>query len=624
MIRLSQEQIDEKIEFINHYLKSANAADGSKVDANANVTSKNIATMEAEINKDINIQVNRELIKQKISVLFGDELASEYIRQIESHEIYVHDETSLKPYCTSISMYPFLLDGLTKLGGESRAPKHLESFCGEFVNLVFAISSQFAGALATVEFLMYFDHFASLDYGKDYLKTHKKLIENHLQHVVYAINQPAAARGYQSVFWNISLYDEPYFNSMFGDFVFPDMIRPEWESVKALQSFFMNWFNQERSRAILTFPVVTAAMLTKDGQPVDLEFTDMCAKELSEGNSFFIYQSENADSLASCCRLRNEISDNTFSYSLGAGGVATGSINVITLNMNRLIQNNANILEEVKKVHKYQVAFRKLMEEYDEAGLLPAYSAGFISLEKQFLTIGINGMVEAAESQDIKVGNNQTYKNFVNKYLKLIYDENRAGKQEYGYMFNTEFVPAENLGVKNAKWDIEDGLLVNRDCYNSYFYAVEDETINSLDKIILHGNETIKYLDGGSALHLNLEETPNKEGFIKLIYATAKAGCNYFCFNIRITICNDCNHIDKSTVFKCNQCESSDVDHATRVIGYLKRVSNFSSGRQKEHRLRHYHRDNKKNNLAQKRVDAMSKQSNEINHQNFIYKIDMY
>ena len=624
MIRLSQEQIDEKIEFINHYLKSANAADGSKVDANANVTSKNIATMEAEINKDINIQVNRELIKQKISVLFGDELASEYIRQIESHEIYVHDETSLKPYCTSISMYPFLLDGLTKLGGESRAPKHLESFCGEFVNLVFAISSQFAGALATVEFLMYFDHFASLDYGKDYLKTHKKLIENHLQHVVYAINQPAAARGYQSVFWNISLYDEPYFNSMFGDFVFPDMIRPEWESVKALQSFFMNWFNQERSRAILTFPVVTAAMLTKDGQPVDLEFTDMCAKELSEGNSFFIYQSENADSLASCCRLRNEISDNTFSYSLGAGGVATGSINVITLNMNRLIQNNANILEEVKKVHKYQVAFRKLMEEYDEAGLLPAYSTGFISLEKQFLTIGINGMVEAAESQDIKVGNNQTYKNFVNKYLKLIYDENRAGKQEYGYMFNTEFVPAENLGVKNAKWDIEDGLLVNRDCYNSYFYAVEDETINSLDKIILHGNETIKYLDGGSALHLNLEETPNKEGFIKLIYATAKAGCNYFCFNIRITICNDCNHIDKSTVFKCNQCESSDVDHATRVIGYLKRVSNFSSGRQKEHRLRHYHRDNKKNNLAQKRVDAMSKQSNEINHQNFIYKIDMY
>lgn len=592
MIRLTDEQITKKIDFIEHYLNSSNAADGSKVDSNANVTSKNIATMEAELNKDINIQVNRALVKQKIASLFGDELADEYIRQIESHEIYVHDETSLKPYCASISMYPFLLDGLTKLGGESRAPKHLESYCGEFVNLVFAVSSQFAGALATVEFLLYFDHFAIKDYGENYLFEHEKMIANHLQHVVYAVNQPAAARGYQSVFWNISLYDDAYFESMFGDFVFPDMTKPNWESVKRLQAFFMNWFNEERKKAVLTFPVVTAAMLVKDGIPVDKQFTEMCAHELSEGNSFFIYQSENADSLASCCRLRNEISDKTFSYSLGAGGVATGSINVITLNMNRLVQQGADIVNEVKKVHKYQVAFRKLIDEYEKAGMLPVYRSGFISLDKQFLTVGINGMAEAAESQDIKVGNNTRYKNFVNRYLKAIYNENRAAKQQYGYMFNTEFVPAENLGVKNAKWDREDGLFVPRDCYNSYFYIVEDEKINSLDKIMLHGKETIKYLDGGSALHLNLEETPNKDGFIKLIHATAKAGCNYFCFNIRITICNECSHIDKRTLYECSKCESQDVDHATRVIGYLKRVSNFSSSRQKEHRLRHYHLKN--------------------------------
>ncbi len=623
MIRLSDDQIAKKISFINDYLDSTNAADGSKVDANANVTSKNIATMEAEINKDINIQVNRALIKQKITTLFGEDLADEYIRQIESHEIYVHDETSLKPYCVSISMYPFLLDGLTKLGGESQAPKHLESYCGEFVNLVFAVSSQFAGALATVEFLMYFDHFAAKDYGEHYLNTHKKLIENHLQHVVYAINQPAAARGYQSVFWNISLYDEAYFNSMFGDFVFPDMTKPSWHSVKRLQAFFMKWFNEERKKAVLTFPVVTAAMLVKDGAPIDTEFTEMCARELSEGNSFFIYQSENADSLASCCRLRNEISDNTFSYSLGAGGVATGSINVITLNMNRLIQKNANIIEEVKKVHKYQVAFRKLIDEYNDVGLLPVYQAGFISLEKQFLTIGINGMVEAAESQGIKVGNNEIYKNLVNHYLKMIYKENRAAKKQYGYMFNTEFVPAENLGIKNAKWDREDGLFVPRDCYNSYFYVVEDDKINSLDKIMLHGKDIIKYLDGGSALHLNLEETPNKEGFIKLIHATAAAGCNYFCFNIRITICNECSHIDKRTLYRCNQCKSEDVDHATRVIGYLKRVSSFSSGRQNEHQLRHYHTQQSKHNLTNKRVELMTGKQKEDQIENSIRVLEV-
>lgn len=611
MIRLTSEQVSKKIDFIDHYINSSNAADGSKVDANANVTSKNIATMEAELNKDINIQVNRTLIKRQINLLYGEELANEYTRQIEAHEIYVHDETSLKPYCVSISMYPFLIDGLTKLGGESRAPKHLESYCGEFVNLVFAISSQFAGALATVEFLMYFDHFAKIDYGENYLEIHPDLIANHLQHVVYAINQPAAARGYQSVFWNISLYDESYFNSMFENFVFPDSIKPQWNDLKKLQIFFMKWFNKERTKAVLTFPVVTAAMLVKEGRPVDQDFANMCAEELSEGNSFFIYQSESADSLASCCRLRNEISDNTFSYSLGAGGVATGSINVITLNMNRLIQNGANLKEEVQKVHKYQVAYRRLIEDYEANGLLPVYKAGYISLDKQFLTIGINGMVEAAESQGIDVGNNDSYKKFINTYLKIIYDENKVAKKNYDYMFNTEFVPAENLGVKNAKWDRSDGLYVPRDCYNSYFYVVEDKNINSLDKIILHGQENIKYLDGGSALHLNLEETPNKKGFLNLLNATAKAGCNYFCFNIKITICDDCSYIDKKTLQKCPKCQSINVDHATRVIGYLKRVSSFSSKRQIEHDLRHYHIKPPANILQKKRAIAFSKKNNQ-------------
>jgi anaerobic ribonucleoside-triphosphate reductase len=607
MIRLTSNQINDKINFISNYIKAENAATGSTMDANANVSSKNIATMEAELNKDINVQVNRTLVYNKITELFGEALGKEYIRQIESHEIYVHDETSLKPYCASISMYPFLIDGLTKLGGESKAPEHLESFCGSFVNLVFAVSSQFAGALATVEFLLYFDHFARKDYGNDYMITHAKQIKNHLQHVVYAVNQPAAARGYQSVFWNISLYDEYYYESMFGNFVFPDMSKPDWESIKALQSFFMKWFNKERTKAILTFPVVTAAMLVKDGAPRDREFSSMCAEELSEGNSFFIYQSESADSLASCCRLRNEISDNTFSYSLGAGGVSTGSINVITLNMNRLVQDGRNLKEEVEKIQKYQVAFRKLVGEYADANMLPVYSAGYISLDKQFLTIGINGMAEAAESQGIEVGNNETYKTFVSDNLKIIFDSNKEAKKEFGYMFNTEFVPAENLGVKNATWDRKDGYFVPRDCYNSYFYVVEDESINIADKFILHGKEIIQYLDGGSALHLNLEAYASKEAFEKILNLAAQTGCNYFCINVKITICNSCQHIDKETKLRCSSCNSKDVDYATRVIGYLKRVTHFSSDRQKEHSLRHYHLERQEIARAAERREKLLK-----------------
>lgn len=591
MLRLHPEQIQSKLSFIQHYMAAHNAADGSTMDANANVTHKNIATLESELLKDVFVQINRAQVSRKIGELFGDDLAREYVRQIEAHEIYVHDETSLKPYCVSVTMYPFLRDGLTKLGGESRAPQHLASFCGSFINFVFAVSAQFAGAVATVEFITYFDYFARKDFGDDYLNTHRSEIENALQQVVYSINQPAAARGYQSVFWNISLYDRYYFDAMFGDFVFPDFTKPVWTSVSRLQKFFLNWFNQERNKAVLTFPVVTAAMLTEQGKCKDGEFADTLAHELSVGNSFFVYQSDNPDSLASCCRLRNQIEDRTFSYSLGAGGVATGSINVITINMNRLVQDGRDLAAEVDKIHRYQYAYRKLMEEYQAAGLLPVYDAGFISLDKQFLTIGINGMVEAAESQGIQAAYTPEYVDFVQSRLKIIFEANKAANAKYGVKFNTEFVPAENLGVKNAKWDKADGYFVPRDCYNSYFYVVEDDKTNALDKFLLHGRELIDWLDGGSALHLNLDEALPQSGFRALLDIAAKTGCNYFCTNVKITICNQCEHIDKRTLSACSACGSPDIDYGTRVIGYLKRVSAFSHGRRKEHALRHYHRE---------------------------------
>lgn len=607
MVRLTKDQLNTKADFIKDYMGDSNAATSSKFDANANVSKKNIATLSAEINKDINIQINRHLLESKIKDIFGQATSDEYIRQLESHEIYAHDETGLTPYCVSITMYPFLLDGLTGLGGESKAPKHCDSFAGSFVNLVFAVSSQFSGAVATPEWLMMLDYFCRSDYGDNYLQTHQKRIENHLQHMVYALNQPAAARGYQSAFWNIAIFDEYYFNGLFDNFVYPDGSRPKWETINKLQTFFMKWFNKERTRALLTFPVVTAAMLLDDKThtPKDVYFADMLAQEMSEGNSFFIYTSENVDSLSSCCRLRNELADNTFSFTLGAGGIATGSINVITLNMSRLVQNACNkepqgagkdinkikkhLLEEVEKIHKYQAAYRVLMEEFLRQKLLTVYEAGFIGLDKQFLTLGVNGLVEAAEYCGLEPSNNPEYIDFVSQLLKVIYDANKVGKATYGYKFNTEMVPAENLGVKNARWDRKDGYFVPRDCYNSYFYAVEDHDTNVIDKFVLHGRQVVQYLDGGSALHLNTAQYLTKKQYLQLFNIAGQCGTNYFTSNTLVTVCNTCGHIDKNTRTECSQCQSKDIDYATRVIGYLKKISSFSIDRQKEAAKRHYH-----------------------------------
>lgn len=588
---LTPDQISAKIDFIHNYIGSSNAADGSIVDANANIAQKNVATLAQEIHKDINIQINRTLMYDKISLLFDEELAQEYLRQLENHEIYKHDETQpFFPYCASITMYPFLLNGLTTLGGESLAPQHLESFCGSFVNLVFAISAQFAGACGTPEFLMYFDYFARRDYGDNYLTTHQKTISNHLQHVVYALNQPAAARGYQSVFWNISIFDEYFLSSLFADFYFPDGSQPDFSSLANLQQYFMSWFNQEREKAVLTFPIVTAAMLTTEQSPKDKLFAYQCAEQMQNGNSFFIYMSESVDSLSSCCRLRNELTDNTFSTTSGAGGVATGSINVITLNMNRLIQDQRDLATEVSKIHKYHIAYRKLIEDLLNAGMLPVYSAGYINLDKQFLTIGINGMLEAAESLGITPGNNKEYCQFMQEQLSIIYHANQQARSTYGYLFNTEFVPAENLGVKNARWDKADGYIVKRDCYNSYFYPVEDIQVNIIDKFILHGRELIQFLDGGSALHLNTDGYLTLDGYLKLFNLAATTGCNYWTTNVKVTYCCTCKKIHKLTLKQCPSCDSTDIKYATRVIGYLKIIDNFSAERQAEENLRHYHK----------------------------------
>lgn len=596
------------VNFINKYKKASNASSGSEVDANANVENKNIATMQGELPKKDLIGTNRLLMWNKINEMFGEEMADEYIRQLESHEIYKHDETSVMPYCVSITMYPFLFEGLKSIGGLSEAPKHLDSFCGSFINLVFAIASQFAGAVSTPEFLTYLDYFIRKEYGDDYYinadkvvtlgsqpKTIDHVITDKFNQVVYSINQPAAARGYQAVFWNIAYFDKNYFDGIFHDFIFPDDTEPKWESVSWLQKRFMKWFNAERLKKPLTFPVETMNLLDDGKNYVDEEWFDFAAEMYSEGHSFFTYRSSSVDSLASCCRLRNELQDNTFSFTLGAGGVSTGSKGVITININRLVQNATKnnqdiseaVTEQIKKVHCYLKAFNAIMVDNFQSRMLPVYDAGYISLDKQFLTCGVNGFVEGAEFLGIPITPNEQYFNYCEKILKPIYECNKSDRTNE-LMWNCEFVPAENLGVKNAKWDREDGYFVPRDCYNSYFYIVEDEGTNIVDKFILHGDKLTKYLDGGSALHANLNEHLTKEQYKVLMINAIKTGCSYYTFNIPNTICNDCNYISKHRMDHCAKCGSTNIDYLTRVIGYLKRVSAFSEARQKEAAKRYY------------------------------------
>ncbi len=598
----------DKLKFLTDYCKAANAASGSKYDANANVEHKNIATLIGELPKSSFIRLNRRMLTDRIKKMYGKELADEYIEKLNNHFIYKNDETSLANYCASITMYPWLINGTGPIGGNSTAPTNLKSFCGGFVNMVFMVSSMLSGACATPEFLMYLNYFIGKEYGIDYWKeadkvvdlskkqrTIDKMITDCFEQIVYSINQPTGARNYQAVFWNIAYYDKPYFESLFGEFVFPDGSKPDWNGLSWLQKRFMKWFNKERTKTVLTFPVETMALLSKDGDVIDQEWGDFTAEMYSEGHSFFTYMSDNADSLSSCCRLRNEIQDNGFSYTLGAGGVSTGSKSVLTINLNRCIQyavkNNMEYTEFLAHVidlcHKVQTAYNENLKDLQSQGMLPLFDAGYINMGRQYLTIGVNGLVEAAEFMGLTINDNPDYLHFVQTVLGLVEKYNKMYRTKE-LMFNCEMIPAENVGVKHAKWDREDGYFVPRDCYNSYFYVVEDDSLNIVDKFKLHGAPYIEHLTGGSALHMNLEEHLSKPQYRQLLRVAAKEGCNYFTFNIPNTICNDCGHIDKRYLKKCPHCGSENVDYMTRIIGYLKRVSNFSQARQEEAKRRYY------------------------------------
>ena len=598
-----------KLQFLSEYCDSVNAATGSKYDANANVEHKNIATLIGELPKSSFIRLNRRLLTDRIKKMYGKQLADEYIDKLTHHFIYKNDETSLANYCASITMYPWLIGGTASIGGNSPAPTTLKSFCGGVANMVFMVASMLSGACATPEFLMYMNYFIGKEYGQDYYlraneqadlslkkRSIDKVITDCFEQIVYTLNQPTGARNYQAVFWNIAYYDRYYFESIFGDFYFPDGSKPDWDSLSWLQKRFMKWFNKERTKTLLTFPVETMALLTtKEGEPMDPEWGDFTAEMYAEGHSFFTYMSDNADSLSSCCRLRNEITDNGFSYTLGAGGVSTGSKSVLTINLNRCIQyavnHNLDYMDYLAKVvdlcHKVQLAYNENLKELQAHGMLPLFDAGYINIGRQYLTIGINGLVEAAEFMGLKITPNDDYKHFVQKVLGLIEKYNKMYRTKE-VMFNCEMIPAENVGVKHAKWDREDGYFVPRDCYNSYFYVVEDDSLSIIDKFRLHGAPYIEHLTGGSALHMNLEEHLSKQQYAHLLKVAAQEGCNYFTFNIPNTVCNDCGHIDKRYLHECPHCHSKNVDYMTRIIGYLKRVSNFSQARQEEAARRYY------------------------------------
>lgn len=625
--------ISERIDYMNEYSQSnENAATSSETDANANVTMKNVANLESEVYKTTNRVIQRQRMKDKLNEMYP-EAAKKYEEDLNSHIIYTHDEATtpvLKQYCMAVSLYPLMMEGVGNIDGITPTPPNdLQSFSGQVTNLIFLLSSQCKGAVAVGEYFIVLNYYIVQEFGPNWYekldvvtttdhcskqRTIRDAIYKAFKQFIYGVNQPAGNRSYQSPFTNVSYYDHTYFDSLFGEFYYPDGTKPQWEAVDCLQRLFMKFFNKLRTKQILTFPVETMAMVydPKTNDIIDKEYKDFTAEMYAEGHSFFTYISDSADSLASCCRLRNELAENTFNPTSGLTGVMTGSCNVITLNINRIVQDwikspltpgeldsgeewankfKQYLIPILERVYKYHIAFKTMLYDLEDKGMFAASNGGYIHISKLYSTIGINGLNEAARFLGLKVSNNKEYIRFLQLVLGTIKEENKKHSihdSKRPFLFNSEVVPAESLGGKNYRWDTRDGYWTPSDenLYNSYFFNAHDDT-SVLDKMILHGRQTAQYCDGGSACHINLEDHLSKEQYLKLIDFAIVNGTNYFTFNIPNSKCDDCGYITKHPITECPKCHSNHITQYTRVIGYLRPIKSFGKDRQVEasHRI---------------------------------------
>ena len=621
--------IRERIDYMDRYSNSMdNAASSSETDANANVTMKNVANLEGEVYKTTNRLIQRQRMKNELQTLFP-EVADQYEKDLNHHIIYAHDEScapTVKFYCQADSLYPLMTEGVGNIDGVTpSAPNDLQSFSGQITNLTFLLSSQCKGAVAFGEYFVALNYYVVIEFGPKWYdnldhevtttdcrisRTVKGQILKAFKQFVWGINQPASNRCFQSPFTNISYYDHTYFNALFKDFCYPDGSKPEWKAVDTLQRLFMKWFNEVRLKQVLTFPVETFAMV-HDGQDIiDKDYKELCAEMYAEGHSFFTYISDSADSLASCCRLRNELAENTFSPTSGLTGVMTGSCNVITINVNRFVQDTVRkhalqghwlqhteqfkeeLVAILERVYKYHIAFKTMLYDLEDKGMFAASNGGYIYMSKLYSTIGINGLNEGARFLGMQVSNNAEYIQFLQLILGTIKEQNKRHSihdRKRPVLFNSEVVPAEGLGGKNYNWDKADGYWVPADenLYNSYFYNAHDDT-SVLDKFILHGRQTYQFTDGGSAAHINLDDHLSKAQYLKLIDFAIANGTNYFTFNIPNSKCEDCGHVVKKPICTCHKCGSQHITQYTRVIGYLRPIKTFGQDRQIEAAKRVY------------------------------------
>ncbi|MDI3473059.1 MAG: hypothetical protein PWQ20_373 [Thermotogaceae bacterium] len=596
-------------EFTESFLKS-NISD-SPVDANANVRSKHIGTYFVNLPKAYTRLHSIYAIWKKLLDLFDKKTADEFVESQINGAIYVHDlhHSAYMPYCYAYSLEKIVFEGLQFIDTIKSSPaKHLSTFVQHVIQFVMFASNQSSGAVGLPDLFVWMWYFIKKDIENGIISQEKLdwYIKQHFQIIVYSLNQPI--RTNQAPYTNFTYLDRNYIKAIFEDSKYPDgtLIEEQIEDIINLQKKFWLWISEEREKQMFTFPVLTASLLYKDGYFLDEDSAKFINKVNLKWQDTNWYISDTVDAVASCCRLTSSTKNmkeftlhsasssinelKGMMNSIGGSDLNIGSFKVITINLPRIALESAGKISKfmdilgnrIRLVQKVLVSIREIIKERISQGLLPLYSNGLMDLNRQYGTVGIIGIWEAATILGLTcksfegVKYSEEGEMFVLKILDRLKEESEHGKKSFGFSFNIEQIPGEKAAVVLAEKDRHVFKL------SSYFEIYSNQWLpltveaNLLDRIRYSGIFD-KKVSGGAILHVNLgNKFRNENEAWRMVNLIAKTGVVYFAFNHKISVCPD-GHAFYGDI--CPVCLKKKSDEFTRIVGYLVPVSGFNKKR---------------------------------------------
>lgn len=566
------------------FSNSENVADES-VDANANVDDVTVVAYENESVKPLFRLNSLYLLWKELTKLYGEQFAKEAVESQILGDFYINDLSGVqKPYCYNFSAYDVMTKGLPFVKKvDSNPPKYLSSFCGQMVHFTAYASNQVLGAVGVADLLIVMSYYVKkelelLPSNSEYVW---RQVKQEIQSLIYSMNQPFRG-GLQSGFYNVSIYDKAFLESLKDDYIFPDGSNPDIELVQQLQDLFVDIMNEELRRTTPTFPVTTLCLCVDENNNIkDQEFLRHMSKKNMEFAFMNIYAGTTG-TLSSCCRLRSNKENQYIGYTNSFGGASTqiGSFGVVTLNLPRAAHDSFGNVEDfltrleqlVNMSVKINNAKRELIKKRIAVHALPLYDYGFMNLQKQYATTGLNGINEAVEilGYDILTKEGQ---DIVLKILNLVNSINDKYDEEMKYAHNCEQTPSENSAIKAAAKDHFMGINLEYDLYSNQFIPLITQA-DMLDRIRLQGLFD-SHFSGGAIAHLNVEQQiEDVDQLVDLINSTVKMGVVYHAINYMLQKCEN-SHMTVGKRDKCPICNSKITDNYTRVVGFLVNTKNM-------------------------------------------------